>query len=80
MVLYGSGMGNGHHHSHMKLPIVVAGGLGGQLKGGRHIVYPEYVPMANLLLGLLDKAGVHLDTFGDSTDRINLEVEALSLS
>ena len=78
MLLYGSGMGNGHHHSHMNLPLVVAGGFGGQLQGGRHIRYPEYVPMANLLLGLLDKAGVHLDQFGDSTGRIDLEPLSLS--
>ena len=78
MVLYGSGMGNGHHHSHMNLPLVVAGGLGGQLKGGRHITYPEYVPMANLLLGLLDKAGVHQDKLGDSTDRIGLDPLSLA--
>jgi hypothetical protein len=78
MVLYGSGMGNGHHHSHFKLPIIVAGGLGGQLKGGRHVVYPEYVPMANLLLGLLDKAGVHLEKIGDSSGRIALDPLSLA--
>jgi hypothetical protein len=73
MILYGSGLGNSNIHDHKNLPVVVAGGGAGQLKGGRHIKYAEQTPMANLLLGLLDKAGVHLDTFGDSTGRIELE-------
>jgi hypothetical protein len=73
MVLYGSGLCNGNLHDHKNLPVVMVGGGAGQLKGGRHIKYAEQTPMANLLLGMLDKAGIHLDTFGDSTSRIDLE-------
>jgi Protein of unknown function (DUF1552) len=78
MLLYGSGMSDGNMHNHVNLPLVVVGGGAGRLKGGHHIKYPEPVPMANLLVGLLDKAGVHLDKFGDSTDRINLEPLSLT--
>ena len=73
MLLYGSGLGNPNVHDHKNLPVVVAGGGAGQLKGGRHIKYAELTPMANLLLGLLDKAGVHLEQFGDSTGRVDFE-------
>jgi|SRR5579862_1537839 len=67
LVLYGSSMSNGNQHDHGPLPIVLAGGASGQLQGNRHVVAPEQTPMANLLLGLLDKVGVHRDSFGDST-------------
>ncbi|MCY4598944.1 MAG: DUF1552 domain-containing protein [Acidobacteria bacterium] len=73
MLLYGSGISNGNLHDHKNLPILVAGGGAGRLKGGRHIKYAEQTPMANLLVGLLDRAGVHVDRFGDSTGRIDLE-------
>ena len=53
--------------------LVLVGGGAGQLKGGRHIRYAELTPMANLLLGMLDRAGVHQERFGDSTDRIDLQ-------
>lgn len=64
--LYGSGMGNPDVHDHVNLPILVAGGGDGRIKGGRHIRYAEPTPLANLHLTLLDKAGVKLDKFADS--------------
>ena len=73
MLLYGSGISNGNLHDHRNLPVVVAGGGAGQLKGGRHVAFAALTPMANLLLGLLDRAGVHLESFGDSTGRIGLD-------
>jgi hypothetical protein len=76
MYLYGSGMGNPDVHDHDNLPIVVAGGAAGRLKGGRHVRYPELTPLANLHLTLLEKAGVHMDTFADSNGRV---AELLSL-
>jgi len=63
--LFGSGMGNPDIHTHVNLPILVAGGAG-QVKGGRHIRYAEPTPLANVHLTLLDKVGVRLDSFGDS--------------
>jgi hypothetical protein len=67
LILYGGGMGNGNLHRHTDLPCLLAGKLGGKLQTGRHLNYPENTPMANLLLTILDKAGVHVDKLGDST-------------
>ena len=71
MILLGSGMGNPDVHNHVNLPIVVAGGGAGKLKGGRHIKYEEPTPLANLHLTLLDKVGIHLDSFADSKGTID---------
>jgi hypothetical protein len=67
MILYGSCMSNSNVHNHSPLPILVAGGGAGNLKGGRHLQYPEGTPMSNLLVGMLDKAGVQEHSVGDST-------------
>ncbi len=66
LYLYGSGIGNPNVHDHTNLPILVAGGGASGMKGGRHIKYAKPVPLANLHLTLLDKAGVRLDSFADS--------------
>jgi hypothetical protein len=69
--LYGSGMGNPSLHDHENLPILVAGGAATGLKGGRHIKYEgKGTPLANLHLTLLDRVGVRLDSFGDSTGKV----------
>ena len=78
MVLYGGGISDGDQHSHVDLPIVVAGGGAGTLKGGRHIKYPTDTPMTNLLVAMLDKVGVHADQLGDSTEHLDFEIEPLS--
>jgi hypothetical protein len=70
MVLLGSGMGNPDVHNHVNLPIVVAGGGAGRRKSALHIKYEEPVPLANLHLTLLERVGIHLDTFGDSKGRV----------
>ncbi len=67
LILYGSGMSNSNIHNHEPLPVFVAGGAAGQMKGGRHLKYPEHTPMSNLLLTILEKAGVHQERVGDST-------------
>ena len=72
VVLYGSSMSNGNQHDHDPLPVVVVGGLSGQLKGGRHIVAPSHTPMSNLLLTLLEKFGVKQTSFGDSTANLDI--------
>src|SRR5678816_1913314 len=63
--LYGSGIGNPNVHDHTNLPIIVAGGSATGMKGNRHIKYEKPIPLANLHLTLLDKVGVHLDSFAD---------------
>ena len=70
MLLYGSGIGNPNIHDHTNLPVIVAGGQGLGLKGNRHLRYDQPVPLANLHLSLLDRAGVKIDTFADSTGKI----------
>jgi hypothetical protein len=72
LILYGSGMGNSNLHSHERIPIVVAGGASGQLKGGRHIVAKDDTPLSNLLMGILDRARVPVDHVGDSNGMVQL--------
>lgn len=72
VLLYGSGMCDADKHDHTNLPIVVAGGK--PKAGGRYVKYRETTPMANLHLTLLDRAGVRLDSFADSTGRL-MELE-----
>jgi hypothetical protein len=71
MIVYGAGMGDSNSHASKKLPILLAGG--GVGSGGRHTMYPEDTPLANLHLSLLDKMGVPIDTLGHSTGRLPLE-------
>ncbi len=70
LLLYGAGLSNPNLHAHYDLPLTVFGGAAGRLRGGRHLVYREETPMTNLLVTLLDKAGVPADTLGDSTGRL----------
>ena len=72
MLIYGTGMGDCNAHDPRSIPLVLAGGGAGALRGGRHIRYPKETPLANLHLTLLDKLGVRLDRIGDSTDRLAL--------
>jgi hypothetical protein len=71
MYLYGSGMGNPNAHDHINLPIMVAGGGDGRMKGGRHVTYADPTPLANLHLTLLEKAGVRMDSFADSQGKVD---------
>lgn len=79
LILYGSGIGNPNVHNHTNLPIIVAGGAAGGMKGNRHIRYEKPTPLANLHLALLDKVGVRLDSFGDSTGKTDNLFEPLSV-
>lgn len=67
MIAYGSGLGDGDRHDHKDLPILLAGKGGGSLEPGRHIRYPSGTPLTNLWLSLLDRAGIKVDSLGDST-------------
>jgi hypothetical protein len=79
LYLYGSGMGNPNVHDHVNLPIIVAGGAAGTMRGGRHIRHSEPKPLANLHLTLLDKVGVRLDSFADSDGKFDDLFQPLSL-
>lgn len=78
LILCGSGMGNPDVHDHRNLPIMVAGGGAGRMKGGRHIKYAEPRPLSNLHLTLLDKLGVRLDSFADSDGKVQELLEPVS--
>jgi len=67
MILYGSSMSNSNIHNHDPLPLVLIGGASGKLDGGRHLKFPARTPSSNLLLAILEKAGIHMDKIGDST-------------
>jgi hypothetical protein len=71
MVVFGNGNGNAVRHDHKNLPIILAGRGAGTLNPGRHIVYPEDMPVANLWLSLMDRMGVEgVERHGDSTGRL----------
>jgi hypothetical protein len=72
LLLYGSGMSNSNQHDHDPLPIVVAGGASGKVKGGRHIQAASKTPLSNLLLGMLHKLDVPAESFGDSTGVVEI--------
>lgn len=79
LILYGSGMGNPNVHDHKNLPIIVAGGAAGGMKGGRHIQFDKPTPLANLHLTLLDKVGVRLDSFADSKGKVDELFEPMGI-
>src|SRR4051794_20851657 len=79
LYLYGSGMGNPNVHDHTNLPVIVAGGAAGGMKGGRHIRFNKPTPLANLHLTLLDKVGVRLDRFADSNGKVDELFEPLGI-
>lgn len=70
MVIYSSGIADGNRHTHENLPCVFAGHGGGSFKQGQHIVYKSGTPMTNLLLTVMDRMGIHPESLGDSTGRL----------
>ncbi len=70
MILCGSGLSDGNNHTHTDLPLILAGGANGTIRGGRHLTYPEKTPMNNLFLSMLDRIGAHVEELGDSTGRL----------
>ncbi len=71
LIVYGSGISDGNRHSHVDLPVIVAGRAGGQVKPGRHIEFAEKTPMTNLYLNALEYVGCPTDAVGDSTGKLN---------
>jgi hypothetical protein len=70
VLLYGSNMSNSNAHNHFPLPNLLIGGAQGRMKGGRHLKYDDHTPMTNLLVTMLDKVGVELESLGDSNGRL----------
>jgi hypothetical protein len=72
MILYGSSLSDGNEHNFDPLPVVLAGGGSGQLKGDRHLRHAPHTPMSNLLLAMLLKMGARVDKIGDSTAPLDI--------
>jgi hypothetical protein len=72
IVLYGGGMSDANVHNNYNVPVILVGGKDLQLKGNRHVQFPKGTPLANLMLGLMDRYGAKQNKFGDSTAEIDL--------
>jgi hypothetical protein len=70
MIVYGAGLSDGNAHLHEDLPTLIAGRGGNTIKTGRRMVVRRETPMCNLFLAMMDRMGVHMDKFGDSTGRL----------
>ena len=79
LFLYGTGISDSNTHFHDDLPIAVVGGKAAGVTGGRYIRYAQGTSLANLHVTLMDKLGVHVEKFGDSTGKLkNLGDRVLS--
>jgi Protein of unknown function (DUF1552) len=68
ILMYGSNMSNSDLHNNYPVPNILVGGGNGRMKlGGQQILLPERTPIANLLLTVLQKAGIERDKWADST-------------
>ncbi len=72
MIVYGSAMADSNLHNHIRCPLFLMGGANGQLEGGRHIKAPMGTPMANVMLDMLHKLDVDIETFGNSTGTFSI--------
>jgi len=67
MIVYGGGNADGNAHTHVNLPILLAGNGGGSLRTGRYVRHGGQ-PLTNLFLGMAQRMGVQkFESFGDST-------------
>jgi hypothetical protein len=65
MIVWGSNMSNSDRHNHFPLPMTILGGANGKVKGGQHLKYPDQTPLSNLLLTVVQRAGVETGKVGD---------------
>ncbi len=72
LVLYGSAMGDSNIHNHKRVPMVLAGHAGGSMKGNLHVRARDETPQANLLVAMMQKLGVDLESIGDSTGAVTI--------
>ena len=72
MLIYGSPMGNPNVHNHKRCPLLLAGHAGGQLKGHQHVKATDGTPMADVMLAALQKLGLEISSFGDSSGSLEL--------
>lgn len=72
LLLYGAGMSDSNQHSNAALPLLLFGGASGAMQGGRHLRYKDGTPISNLHLTMLDKMGMPVEQFADSTEPLDL--------
>jgi hypothetical protein len=71
MLVYGAGLSDGNRHLHDDLPTVIVGRGGGSLRPGRRVVFRRETPFSNLHLSLMERMGVHVESFGDSSGTLS---------
>ncbi len=71
MIIYGAGLSDGNRHTHDDLPTLMIGSGGGTIRTGRRVTYRKETPISNLYLSMMDRMGVHVEHFGDSTGRLD---------
>jgi Protein of unknown function (DUF1552) len=67
LILFGSNMSNSDLHNNDPLPAALVGRAYGRVKGGQHLKFAQDTPLANLLVTMLDRTGVPVETLGNST-------------
>jgi hypothetical protein len=67
MIVWGSPMADPNTHNHRRCPLVLMGHANGALKGGLHLKAPDGMPMANVMLAVMQQIGMDMTSFGDST-------------
>jgi hypothetical protein len=73
IILFGSNMANSDAHNNDPLPQALIG-RGGGIKGGQHLHYKQDTPHANILVTMLDRAGVPVEeikNFADTTGALS---------
>jgi len=74
ILLYGSNMSNSNAHNHFPLPSAIIGGGNGKIKGNQHLKYPDQTPLSNLLLTVVNRAGIPIEKVGDDGSKVFSEV------
>jgi hypothetical protein len=71
MLVYGAGLSDPNAHLHEDLPTIIVGKGGNYFKTGRRVVVRRETPMCNLFLTMMDRMGLHVEHFGDSTGSLD---------
>ena len=71
MIVYGAGLSDGNRHTHEDLPTMIVGRGGNYFKPGRRLVFRKETPMCNLFITMMDRMGVNVEHFGDSTGKLS---------
>ncbi len=72
LIVFGGAISDGNRHDHHNLPILLAGRGGKNLPTGRIIEYPQYTPLNNMFLSMLEHVGVASGKFGDATGTVSI--------